>query len=681
MAKKHVHDIAQALRSIKGSDLLAELSKVAKIPEVGTLAGQAVASLVMRRLGLGMGSPINDVDVFLSAKLSPRGAEMLNLANKKAEKNARLSSLASHLTRVGVSAENGYSGMYQATIKAGYRINATAREGMLNEVAYERVWADAIDSEALAVLKGFDLNCVQAGIDAASGNLVWTPEFEDFVATSELRVVNVNTPFHTAVRYFKKKKELGCFGDDELNMAMCALPSARGVFLNPMLGISKEASVAGRYGVKVHDDYQALGSEVSVWFKEVKAMDKANIWTMEPVFSEHPELLARLEKAAWQNSAEGVWRGEVASFMFANARGFCESVMRPEAKASTERSARLQSQLKSLGAANKVLGVVSALSQVKGAVYTENADLSERAARAMSKVISAHEDLFEPMSTLTLKEQGAAAIMLRAQEKEHGAKVYGWLEARLNGRDSEAKSRAVEALLTNPEAFNVFCNEQKLEGDRMLAPALNLPAMSGLAVSVAKSMLKVSFHELLTPNALTAEGREMRHCVGGYSYAIESGRSRIFRVEGPAASDRSTLELGLAWGSKNPSSEPQASALQHRSFANKDAEPAANLAANMVVGAYKKTRDDQLLGVAEALAGALDQGAVALSKMKSAKVLLGAALADSRLDEVKFAKLKIKLEQSLTRHFSQGLPESLAEIPPQLSNDKPDGRHAPRFGF
>lgn len=663
MAKKHAHDIAQALRSIKGSDVLDELSKVAKIPEVGIVAGQAVASVIMRRLGLGLGTPINDVDVFLSVELSPRGSDMALLAKEKSEKTARLSSLACHVTRagVGVGSEDGYRGMYRATLKAGYNIVATAREEMLNEVAYKRVWADR-EGESMAVLAGFDMNCVQAGVDAASGSLVWTPGFEDFAATSELRIVNVNTPFHTAVRYFKKKKELGCFGDDELNMAICALPSVRGVFSDVRMGSSSSDSVAGRYGVKVHNDYQALGDEVSVWFKEVKAMDHAKIWTMKPVFKGHSELLACLEAAANPSTAKGIWRGDVSSFMFANARSFCESVMRPEAKASTERSARLQNQLTNLGAPTKVVEIVAALTQVKGTAFTENADLSERAARALSKVLSAHEDLSEPMSDLTLKEQGAAAILLRSYEKEHGEKVYGWLEARLGGRDSESKSRAVETLLKNPEAFRDFCNEQKLEGDRVLAPPLNLPAMSGLAVSVAKSMLKVSFHELLTPNALTVEGREMRHCVGGYSYSIESGKSRIFRVEGPAESDRSTLELGLIGAvSKASSSEPQARTIQHRSFANKNAEPAANWAANMVVEAYKKTRGDQLLSVAYALAGALDQGAVASSKMKSAKALLGAALADARLEGAHFAPLKKQLEQSLSLHFPEKLAEPSAE--------------------
>lgn len=76
MDRDNKKEIARALRATIGSSVLDELSRIAPIPEQGTVAGQAVASVVMKRLGLGLNAPINDVDVFLSVASSDRAKQM-----------------------------------------------------------------------------------------------------------------------------------------------------------------------------------------------------------------------------------------------------------------------------------------------------------------------------------------------------------------------------------------------------------------------------------------------------------------------------------------------------------------------------------------------------------------------------------------------------------------------------
>lgn len=60
---------------------------------------------------------------------------------------------------------------------------------------------------------------------------------------------------------------------------------------------------------------------------------------------------------------------------------------------------------------------------------------------------------------------------------------------------------------------------------------------------------------LVTPAELVAEGREMRHCVGGYSHAVEHGHSVIVSIR--SGRHRSTLEMA-----------PDGRVLQHRGRGN-----------------------------------------------------------------------------------------------------------------
>jgi len=65
---------------------------------------------------------------------------------------------------------------------------------------------------------------------------------------------------------------------------------------------------------------------------------------------------------------------------------------------------------------------------------------------------------------------------------------------------------------------------------------------------------------LLTPHALVVEGRELKHCVGGYAPAVQGGRCFIAAItvrDGEGKVHRSTVELS-----------PEGSVLQHRGESN-----------------------------------------------------------------------------------------------------------------
>ena len=114
-----------------------------------------------------------------------------------------------------------------------YRIQACLRRGLLNEIlcTYSPVEFPRTNArtaftlfESVRFLRTFDLNCVQVGVRLSDKALVWTPAFERFHRTHEMLVESVKTPLHTAIRWFKKKRELeGLYGHDDRAMELlCA---------------------------------------------------------------------------------------------------------------------------------------------------------------------------------------------------------------------------------------------------------------------------------------------------------------------------------------------------------------------------------------------------------------------------------------------------------------------------
>ena len=70
------------------------------------------------------------------------------------------------------------------------------------------------------ILRGFDLNCCQAGIDLSNGVLHYTDSFVKFLKSKQVLVDVPYTPFHTTVRLVKKIKLYGdfCYCDFDYEM-------------------------------------------------------------------------------------------------------------------------------------------------------------------------------------------------------------------------------------------------------------------------------------------------------------------------------------------------------------------------------------------------------------------------------------------------------------------------------
>ena len=226
------------------SILLKELSKYANLPSDGFLCGGSVANLLMK-LKWGGDYPVNDLDIFVETK-----------NYKSTNTPTRTDKLTMSASYFHLNASYNHGNMY--------RIISSDRDGMINIV---KVFRDnrGKSKNFFYILKGFDLNCTQVGIDLRSGELLYTKEFESFLNDRQLKVVAPYTPAHTAIRLFKKIDELGCYCDVDGQMKLLSQP-----FNNHRM-IRYYQSYTGIFamffGIKYKEMYDKYSDKLKPYFK------------------------------------------------------------------------------------------------------------------------------------------------------------------------------------------------------------------------------------------------------------------------------------------------------------------------------------------------------------------------------------------------------------------------------
>jgi len=246
---KETHIVEQILR---------RLNEVAPIPNEGFLAGGAVANTL---LGMKYGDieyPVNDLDIYIEE--DPNG--------KTRESGAPLRS-------DNLIVEDGYwggtIGYDQGTT---YRIVSVERDGLYNYINISAIINRSKSSNPTYILKGFDLNCCQVGIDLSTNTLYYTPQFEEFMKTKQLDVTSVYTPAHTAIRLFKKKKELNCY---------CNVEACMELLSQPLIPSTTIRLLRGGFGIYFSDKYKDMFirhyDELKHYFRMVRFFDhKRRLW-------------------------------------------------------------------------------------------------------------------------------------------------------------------------------------------------------------------------------------------------------------------------------------------------------------------------------------------------------------------------------------------------------------------
>ena len=151
------------------------------LPERGFIAGGAIANLVWEYVS-GTRAVVNDIDVFVVGEGSGK-----HVFEYKVDR---------------ITYCKSYSHIFQTLhTESKYKIHEVTRDGMLNLVTHSLCSPED-------VLESFDINSTCIGYVIEESRPVYLPCFAEFLATGELRIVNLKTPAHTAIRLAKKSRDM-----------------------------------------------------------------------------------------------------------------------------------------------------------------------------------------------------------------------------------------------------------------------------------------------------------------------------------------------------------------------------------------------------------------------------------------------------------------------------------------
>lgn len=244
--------------------VLKVLNKMSRLPNSGFLAGGAVANtLLLMKYGKGMHNdnlfPINDLDVY------------------KVGDNKDTSGTTPIRTNDLIIKEGYYAGDVDYDESTNYRILSVSRDGLINTITISQVVDIPNNRDYMYILRGFDLNCCQVGIDLETGNIQYTDHFKEFFKTNQLEVTSLYTPGHTAIRLFKKIKELNCYCNIDKCMEIISqplIPTIRWRLLPRQWGFY--------FGHKYKDMFIENFSSIKPYFKMVRFFDdKKDLWAQK----------------------------------------------------------------------------------------------------------------------------------------------------------------------------------------------------------------------------------------------------------------------------------------------------------------------------------------------------------------------------------------------------------------
>ncbi len=235
------------------------------LPQSGLLAGGSIANIVWELVS-GNKAVVNDIDVFHFNGVT----EYID--------NRKDSSLFNYKEIENKYYED-YTGMcFRNVTKDFYTITESTKEGIFNNIKYK---SNSPNPEI--ILRSFDINSTKIGYSIDEDKIFWTKEFEDFLQTGELKVCNLMTPSHTALRIAKKRNELGAKLDEfEYKLIQHALDFR----FNDVIKL--------RFKERYHEMYQLLESQISKYFKidrdleseeyvRINHKEEVRLYTLHPV--------------------------------------------------------------------------------------------------------------------------------------------------------------------------------------------------------------------------------------------------------------------------------------------------------------------------------------------------------------------------------------------------------------
>lgn len=594
-----------------GAPLLHHLSQFGDLPNRGILAGQAVDSAITDLYGKG-GGVYNDLDIFRNAPGTHReGAN--NFATGTTSRSEMTLNLAER-------PETSYGGMAAIVSLARlYSIKSVSRDDMLNFV--QCTMADGYMDRRLRahdVIAGFDLNCTRVAIDLATKELVWDHHYEQFLQSRQLRIAMMHTPWHTFLRLAKKSQELpDVYADFEAAAQACTSVSH-----NPFIhGVRHQDAVSTLFGKKHLAQAEATRS----------------IWT--PYFSLQTTVLARTERHShWAEAADlkpGAVMDKSVTLHSLEPRGaldadlqercdrtgygiiFLASTLVDEARRtvspSTVRKLEAIQECRPLMQPSepKRLDFVRYCADTLGTGYVAGQALPAVADK-VAAWLDKHGLFKEKFFGLTLAQQSERMQTIAQLARDYGALHYDG--------DAEHAFGVLEltATVTDLQSRETMLALLDLDRHQSMKPFDNKPLK--LPVRLPALFADFTVTEMRMPFDLTREGREMRHCVGGYSHAVQRGGSRILSVK-----------------FKNHRTSPFCSTVELKARFRKDGTSTGRMrvAQNFTHG--NKRPNDENRAFVEFLCDYLEMADKKADPLKTAQIAQAATVSEAQLREDAYA--------------------------------------------
>ena len=173
---------------VLGREAINRIKQQCGLPTSGFVAGGSIANIIWELVS-GNKAVVNDIDIFILESV----IEKSSLEEKK----------YFEYEEKGINYFEDYSGMrnYNTFTTDYYQVIDSKKDGIFNFISYK-----SNTPNQSIVIRSFDINSTRVGYSIDEDLVYYEPEFEEFLKTGILKVCNVITPSHTAMRIGKKSK-------------------------------------------------------------------------------------------------------------------------------------------------------------------------------------------------------------------------------------------------------------------------------------------------------------------------------------------------------------------------------------------------------------------------------------------------------------------------------------------
>lgn len=453
----------------------------------GVIAGQAVATVYQSLKAPRIKGLINDIDQFF---MVTETSDLFQEFKKSNDAREKLKKTQHILLGEEVFYPDNYSYYFNGQInraKDGYTVFKSEREGLVNKVfgcvASNVKFTRSTGSEAKLLIDSFDLNCVKIGIyfdETGEAQLYKTDEYDEFLLTNQILIVNNYSLTSSIARAFKKAKEMGSFFNIE--------PYKR--LYQDILSKEIQFTIADNIYKGIIDEYAYKKFEDIVnQIGLPKITESLDSFSSESGFVGSNSLIIHMQH--FYNVPFGYRKKEIQLFL--------DDINKPSESI--------------------FITIPSLLKDLK---EISRSNISYKELKRMAKVFKSHEILSKEI------QPNLKALKVINEFQKTNLNIIGFMELVLMKRKHFDLKYKLEMLLATGDGEGILQAEKEFINQLKTNKNLFLNVLKSI---VPKSFFgyKISFKD--TYEELIKLGQEERHCVGGYWYNVLSGRYLVFTIE------------------------------------------------------------------------------------------------------------------------------------------------------